>query len=204
RRGFGGARGLAESLGSRGAPCDTGAGRRPHRAHPPGGRHRLRRTRFRLRRHYGSAGRSGGCVEVPRFDRRATAARLDRSRCEEGRRTEYAASAAGGRASRARNAADAPVDTRGPGGHVVRRPFSRGRDDAATRTSTDRPRRDGWTPRWTRSRAVVPGCGYGGRTSLPYTRTARRHSAEPRVLGSHLPTYRRIHGAALRGLRDPG
>src|SRR5947207_16012646 len=74
----------------------------------------------------------------------------------------------------------------------------------ATRTSSDRPRCGGWTPRWTRCRAVVPRCGYGGGTSLPYAHTARRLAAEPRVLGSHLPPRRRLHRAALRGLRDPG
>src|SRR6266540_3522322 len=57
-------------------------------------RGRLRWTGLRLRRHYGSGGRSRGCVQVPRSDRRAAAAWLDRGGCEEGRGPECAAGTA--------------------------------------------------------------------------------------------------------------
>src|SRR2546427_5861228 len=74
----------------------------------------------------------------------------------------------------------------------------------ATRTSSNRPRCDRWTPRWTRCRAVVPRRGYRGWSSIPTTHAARRRSAESRVLPGDFPPHHRLHGAALRGLRDLG
>src|SRR6266540_4915367 len=125
------------------------------RSHPSDRRCRRRGNRLRLRWHYRSAGRSRGCVEVTRSDRRAAAAWLERGRCEEGRRPEYAAGTARCGQDCGGDAADAPVDSRGTPRHVVRNPFSRGRYHAATRTSSNRPRRDWWAARWARRRAVV-------------------------------------------------